>query len=146
MYTRTVMIQMRPTRTSFGRYSRTAFLRLRSHSRAVSVPCRSEAQQSRNRGDFVRKVEHLFRVDLEATCVRKQYLKHFGSPLGTSAGKCIKRHVNIFDEFAHPEPHQTYLTCIFPAARSPNSSSQKNSISAKNVATNTTYRLDSSGR
>lgn len=44
---------------------------------------------------------------------------------------------------ASPEVHQA-LTCIFPAARSPNSSSQKNSITARKVATKTTYRLDSS--
>ena len=38
MYTRIVTTQIRPTRTSFGRYSSTVFLRLRSHCRAVSVP------------------------------------------------------------------------------------------------------------
>lgn len=38
MYTRTVTIQMSPTRTSLGKYSTIVFLRLRSHSRAVSVP------------------------------------------------------------------------------------------------------------
>lgn len=32
---------------------------------------------------------------------------------------------------------------MFPAARSPNNSSQKNSITARKVAMKTTYRLDS---
>ena len=37
--------------------------------------------------------------------------------------------------------HTAILTCMFPAARSPNNSSQKNNMTARKVAMKTTYRL-----